>query len=230
MKSILGCWIRNNTQCFGRSIFLILNYQKLNIADYQLNRVFFTSDTHFFHTNIIKYCPYRNIFSSITEMNYSLVSYWNSRIHENDVVFILGDVMFGSSQGRIDFLSELKGRKFLIPGNHDHDVLKKKRFISLFEEVLPSLTPIHFGEHFLVLCHYPLDSWQYKEKGAIHLHGHCHNLLPWNGEFKYIRRVDVGIDTRIDLCPWSFAEIEQLIINRMDEFSINKEGKHALQL
>ncbi len=45
------------------------------------------------------------------------------------------------------------------------------------------------GRHRLVLCHYPMRTWQGRVGGAIHLHGHAHAALAALG-----RSCDVGVD------------------------------------
>ncbi|MCB0512609.1 MAG: metallophosphoesterase, partial [Bacteroidetes bacterium] len=79
----------------------------------------FTSDTHFFHENIIKYC--NRPFSSAEEMNEVLIDNWNSVVKPGDIVYHLGDVTMGQkSHGQFSSLwTRLNGRKRLVVGNHD---------------------------------------------------------------------------------------------------------------
>ena len=83
-----------------------------------MSKIYVTSDTHFSHANIIKYCnrPY----SSIEEMNQSLVENWNSVVNKNDLVIHLGDFAWGRTiQSIKQHLDKLNGNKILILGNHD---------------------------------------------------------------------------------------------------------------
>jgi calcineurin-like phosphoesterase family protein len=66
-----------------------------------MKNIFFTSDTHFYHTNIIKYC--NRPFSSVEEMNQKLIENWNNTISEHDTIFHLGDFMFKKKLGRNTF-------------------------------------------------------------------------------------------------------------------------------
>lgn len=79
----------------------------------------FTSDTHFYHTNIIKYCD--RPFSDVNEMNEKIIRNWNERVMPNDLVFHLGDFgLFKRDKRPESVLNRLNGRIYLIRGNHDH--------------------------------------------------------------------------------------------------------------
>ena len=47
--------------------------------------VWFVSDTHFDHENIIKYC--NRPFADVNEMNETLIKNWNNVVKPNDIVF-----------------------------------------------------------------------------------------------------------------------------------------------
>ena len=78
----------------------------------------FTSDLHFFHRNILKYCAASRPFSDASAMNSAIVENWNSRINPTDEVWILGDVSFGELEPTVLTLGQLKGGKRLIIGKH----------------------------------------------------------------------------------------------------------------
>lgn len=71
-------------------------------------RVWFTSDTHFYHTNIIDFC--RRPFESIEEMNETLIANWNKVVGTNDIVFHLGDFCLGDSTKWNGILDRLNGK------------------------------------------------------------------------------------------------------------------------
>lgn len=79
---------------------------------------YFTSDLHIGHENIIRFS--NRPFSTLGEMNRTLVDNWNSRVTERDDVFILGDMFYRKKEGVEEILRKLKGRKHLIVGNHDY--------------------------------------------------------------------------------------------------------------
>lgn len=88
---------------------------------------YFIADTHFNHKNIIKYDD--RPFSSVEEMNETMIQLWNSRVTQNDNVYILGDVGFGNVD---NILRRLNGNKYLIRGNHDKFLEKESFDKSLF--------------------------------------------------------------------------------------------------
>lgn len=93
----------------------------MNISDngiYELEpKDWITSDWHFGHANVIKYC--NRPFSSVEEMDEKLIATWNEYIQPNDRVFFLGDLAFKGKQYKQALIPKLNGRKILIKGNHD---------------------------------------------------------------------------------------------------------------
>ena len=82
--------------------------------------IYFTSDLHFYHKNINKYA--KRPLDSVEEMNEKLIKNWNNRIKSEDEVYILGDFTMKGTEYAADILSKLKGKKYLIKGNHDNFV------------------------------------------------------------------------------------------------------------
>ena len=183
------------------------------------DKVWFTSDLHFWHKNICKYCnrPYE----TIEEMNEAIIANWNSVIKEDDVVFVLGDLGFCGIEKLRHLMSQLKGKIFLIQGNHDSDKVVDK----LYEEglikdyfKLLEVTIINDEEcpnQQLTLCHFPMIDWYNKEKGAWMIHGHQHQLpeTPSCSPKHY----DVGLDKN-GMTPINF---EQLKINITKQYLNN---------
>lgn len=84
-----------------------------------------TSDWHFGHVNILKYCPQRRVYLSLSEdptveeMNEALVDLWNSQVKPGDTVYFYGDACMGKVDQTIEYIGRLNGTKHLILGNHD---------------------------------------------------------------------------------------------------------------
>lgn len=152
---------------------------------------FFTSDTHFGHENIIRYCkrPFRNA----EEMDHEMVVRWNSVVGPQDTVYHLGDVAFtGSAQHARWRISQLNGHIHLIRGNHE---ALAERCQDLFASI-QNYAEIEVEKQSIVLFHYGMRTWHHASKGVWHLYGHSHNMLP-----PYGKSVDVGVDR------WNFTPV-----------------------
>ena len=133
--------------------------------------IYFTSDLHLGHANIIRHC--NRPFSSVEEMDETLIRNWAKRVKANDTVYVLGDLMFRNQKSPEEYLSRLKGKKHLIIGNHDKDWIKKCKLEDFFESV-NGLDYFSDGQHQMTLCHFPMMSWPRNTK-AYMVFGHIHN-------------------------------------------------------
>lgn len=145
-----------------------------------MQQIFITSDTHFHHENIIKYCD--RPFKSAEEMDEALVEKWNSVVRPQDKVYHLGDVYFPKRKDvkYCDwFLSRLNGTKRLILGNHDNakDQLLQKHFKEIYMwRYLKDLG--------LLLTHVPVHSDSIPDKLNWNVHGHIHQKASPSGRYK----------------------------------------------
>ena len=144
--------------------------------------IFFTSDQHFHHEAIIRLAnrPYQNI----QDMDDALVEAWNKVVGPRDVVFHLGDFLFGNAQVAAQQWNKLNGREvWVIPGNHDSWITNGAPVIgvtasdgSVYRD--KPLRVLKVDGKRIVLCHYPLREWEGRYRGYIHLYGHTHNSIP----------------------------------------------------
>ena len=95
-------------------------------------KLFFTADTHFNHTNILKFC--NRPFNSVEQMNETLIDNWNRVVGKDDTVFHLGDFCLGGAAEWTKLLDRLNGKIYLILGNHDLKNIRQG-FIQRFEHV-----------------------------------------------------------------------------------------------
>lgn len=192
--------------------------------------VWFTSDTHFYHYNIIEFCnrPINIKVYGRDEakhlMNELLIERWNEKIKTDDLVYHLGDFAFCGSSKAIAILQRLNGIKFWIRGNHDYGLAKKPDVSSFFQWTQDYyLLKVHDqfetddGEiqqyhQPIVLSHFPLLSWDGMAHGSWHLHGHCHGSIDNTFNAKGTRK-DVGVDTN-NLYPYSYEEIKKIMVMR----------------
>lgn len=163
--------------------------------------VMFTSDTHFGHANIIKYCkrPYRDA----QHMDEMLIRNWNAAVRPDQTVIHAGDFAFKSDLTKLKALiARLNGGIILVQGNHDHRVT-----LPMFREVydlldLRVILP-EGGTQRIIICHYRMTVWPASHHGAWHLHGHSHGTLPVLIDKPVL---DIGVDAWA-MQPIDFATV-----------------------
>ena len=173
------------------------------------NSLFFTADTHFGHSNIIKYC--NRPFSSVEEMTEAIISSWNSTVGELDTVIHLGDFCFLKPMEARKISERLNGQIILVRGNHDSD-----KIIDTcgFSDVVDFLEVKVYesndtGVHQPISCmHYPMAVWPSAHFGAWHLHGHSHG--------SYTKGIGKILDVGWDVWnrPVSYSEIKTYMSTR----------------
>ncbi len=193
--------------------------------------IFFTSDTHFSHSNICSATTkWKDAgdtvrkFSSLEEMNRTIVDNINAVVGEDDILFHLGDWSFGGFEQIQKLRSQLVCKNIhIILGNHDHHIQNDKDSVqSLFSSVHSFIPHLlikrekegskgmmeRFG---FCIFHYPIASWIDMNQGIVHLHGHVH--LPKHLKLGEGRSLDVGMDGN-DMKPYSLDEVMRLVKNQ----------------
>ncbi len=170
-----------------------------------MSKIFFTSDLHLSHQNIIKYC--NRPWETAEAMNEALISNWNHTVGPDDIVYLLGDVFFCQAQEAMRLLARLNGKIRLVLGNHDKVIRNHVPLQKMFDMVLPALYGETIDGIHVVMCHYPMLSWNRSERGSFCLHGHVHSVIPNDGQY---RRYDVGVDGN-GYAPVSFEHIKSVL-------------------
>lgn len=160
--------------------------------------VFFTSDTHYGHANIIKYC--NRPFNSVEHMNNQMIANWNNRVSHDDIVYHVGDFAFMKNHRSI--LDRLNGSKHIVLGNHDKGISKDDGWASI-----SNYKEITVEGQTIILCHYAMRVWNKSHRGSWMLYGHSHGSLP---DDKNALSIDVGVDCH-NYAPISFDEIKRLM-------------------
>ena len=196
----------------------------------EAKHLFFVSDTHFGHENIIKFC--NRPFKTTKEMDEALIKNWNDVIGPDDIVFHLGDFAFGGSQLWNDTLQRLNGHKILIIGNHDMKNLRQG-YMRWFDAVLPQ-AQLQIDNRAVYLNHYPFLCYggSYRgEKGAVwQLFGHVHSGPNSTGldsdrlKYCFPYQYDVGVDNN-DFTPVSWEEIKSIISRQAETYEKSKDSK-----
>lgn len=146
--------------------------------------LWFWSDTHFHHANIIDFC--NRPFGSVAEMDAAMIERWNQPVKAADQIFFLGDFGFGGAAA--ETVSFLNGEKHLVIGNHDEK--QSRRLLTAGWASISHIRVVKWEGLRIVLCHYPLESWPGMHRGWYHFHGHSHGTL----KRRLRRRLDVGFD------------------------------------
>ena len=162
-----------------------------------MSEIFFTSDTHFCHSQPFLYEP--RGFSSVEEMNETIIERWNKVIKSEDIVYHFGDTMLNNNEKGIECFKRLNGKIFLIFGNHDTDMRKNLLFSECSNKICGGWYAylIKYNKLNIYMSHYPTLTANYDEKHfsqhVLALHGHIHSTTPWinlKNPFVY----DVGMD------------------------------------
>lgn len=167
--------------------------------------IWFSSDLHFSHHNVIGYCnrPFRHV----EEMDLAIIEAWNDLVDPHDVVIVLGDVALGQITDSLALVRLLNGTKILVPGNHDRCWVGNRkrgewaqRYLDAgFARIYDDPEALSIASHQVQLCHFPyvgdseaLDRFpehRLKDQGAWLIHGHVHDMWRQRG-----RQINVGID------------------------------------
>lgn len=185
---------------------------------YSPDHTFFTSDTHFGHANIIRFC--NRPFQNVEEMNEVLIENWNKVVSKDDTVFHLGDFAFGGSSVWNSIIPRLKGHINLIIGNHDRKNLRQG-YMSFFDMVVPQLQ-IEIEDTSIYLNHYPFLCYGGSYRGVWQLFGHVHSGPGADGlDISRLRvllptQYDVGVDNN-NFTPISYREVKNKIEAQKNE-------------
>ena len=204
---------------------------KLNSSEVN---IFFTSDLHFGHKNILKYC--NRPWNSVEEMDEGLIQNWNNTVGKDDIIFNLGDFAFASNQRWRELISRLNGKHYLILGNHDEIRYPGDFILELFEGVYPELT-LNIDGRYVYLHHYPYlcygGAWRNPDNAVYQLFGHVHSGSNSSGKdsdrlihlFPY--QYDVGVDNN-DYKPVSWNQVKEIIRKQVEEGMRIELNRHTI--
>lgn len=143
-----------------------------------MSDIWFISDTHFFHSNMLKFLDAEGKrfrpFNYVEEMNELIVKNWNDRIRPQDHVWHLGDVTWRYDGPFNSLMSRLQGHKRMLLGNHDKLRAGGGSLLRWFQKIELWRG---FKEHNFTCSHIPLRLDSLRD-GAFNVHGHIHqNML-----------------------------------------------------
>lgn len=186
--------------------------------------IFFTSDLHFGHNNILKFC--NRPFASTEEMDEALIQNWNSVVKPNDWVFNLGDFAFAPNWRWYELLGRLNGKHVLILGNHEITRWPGDKTMELFYRVEQQMI-LKIDGRTVLLNHYPFLCYggTYRSEGGAvwQLHGHVHSS-PYDTDrrgkdterlcLRFPYQYDVGVDNN-NFTPVSWEQVKEIISNQV---------------
>ena len=176
---------------------------------------FYISDLHIGHKNILKFD--NRPFTSLEEMEKTIINNWNGVVKKNDEIYILGD-MFWHNENAVEVLKQLNGRKYLITGNHDRVNSEMSKYF-IWQKKLETISDCGTK---LVLCHYPIAHWegQFHNPKTIHLYGHIHkgrDSRPFEEYIKFIedtygdKPICINVGCMMEYMNYTPKTLEQLM-------------------
>lgn len=168
------------------------------------------------HKNIMKYC--NRPFSSVKEMDETIIKNFNSKVKKGDTVYFLGDIGMGNAN-IINFFDKIsRGIQFhLIVGNHDKKI-SRNLLIARCSSV-NIMKDIKIQDQKITLCHYPMYTWNCSHYGAWQIHGHHHfntqNIF-------YGKIMNVCVDNH-NFSPVSFDEVKRYMNKKEDNWDLIKD-------
>lgn len=168
--------------------------------------IFFCSDHHFGHANILTFkredgTPLRE-FRDVNHMNEIMIQRHNLVVRPNDKVYFLGDVVMSRKNSALKILERLNGEKILIKGNHDQ--CDAKAYLEYFKDIRGS----HQFDG-LIMTHIPIHPESLARWG-LNIHGHLHyNVVRMPlSQIPDRRYFNVSME-RINYTPISLEEIRK---------------------
>jgi calcineurin-like phosphoesterase family protein len=180
---------------------------------------FFTSDYHFSHFNIMRYCD--RPFSSTREMDEAIIENHNKKVKSTDNVYFLGDFAFVKDPLDVErFVNRLNGKFHWVFGNHDfkYGLINANGF-----KWKGDYLRLNIGDMTLCLFHYQIRTWDKKHYGSIHLYGHDHNR-DWRTGVPNERSLNVGVDCH-NFEPLEYEEVLEILRKKDCDFPDFSLGK-----
>ena len=143
-----------------------------------MHNIWITSDSHFNHNKEFVYKE--RGFSSVEEMNETIIERWNKHINPNDIVYHLGDLMLGENEYGKSCVERLNGTIRLIRGNHDTDRRWNEVYPTIPNvELVGWADVIHYRKYHFYLSHFPTNTANLEAESlhqcTLNIAGHTHS-------------------------------------------------------
>jgi calcineurin-like phosphoesterase family protein len=186
--------------------------------------LYLTSDLHFNHANIIKYCDrffcltdfekdtlqgiksrcdddrqalkeFKISQESVDRMDQIIINRINASVQPNDTLYMLGDLGFAREIRTVRQYIDRINCKHIHFIRGNHDYLTDREYRTVFEFV-GHYKEVKYNKIKFILSHWPMVVWNNSFRGSIMCHGHSHsNLNGWKDEhMPGLPLIDVGFD------------------------------------
>ena len=145
-------------------------------------------------------------------MEREIISRWNRKVNDDDDIYILGDVFYHYKNDKAQFLQKLNGKLHLIVGNHDYEMLNNETALARFESV-HNLKRIIDDGRMVVVCHFPIASWNMKDHRAYHVFGHIHSKI--NEETLFMMKQERAFNAGCMINNYEPCTLEELEKNNL---------------
>lgn len=180
------------------------------------DKLFFTSDTHFGHFNICKYC--HRPFESRSDMDKTLIDNWNAVVPKDGIVIHCGDFTLIHKEDLKLYqkiFSKLNGKILLCRGNHDMIPIITEPIENLIASV--DIAKIEVDGVKIMASHYPMLAYptDFQVFGHIHtmIDGTCHGIDGDVNDKLRKTQYDVGVDQN-NYRPISYWELCDIFRNK----------------
>lgn len=174
--------------------------------------IYYIADIHFNDLRVFNKCS--RPFNDLEEYKEEIIRRWNSKVNDEDVVHVLGDIAEDSYIDVIDILKALKGHKHFTIGNHDLALLDKYKESRIFEDI-EFMKLIEDNGRKVCLCHYPLMDWMEFSRGGYLVYGHIHNKTALNdpaySQIKKYYKDKLAFNAGVDVCNYEPVTLDEMI-------------------
>lgn len=208
---------------------------------------YYISDLHFNHSRLNDFMDCRG-FENCEAMNAYMIKQWNSRVNPGDEVVVLGDFCISPKGDEVNqILTQLKGKKYLIIGNHDRYLNSKEFQTNLFQWAEP-YKELNDNKRKVILSHYPIMCYngQYRLDGdgqpkVYMLYGHVHNTFDeylindFQNQTKQYQRKIRGLDKTVNIpcqminCFCMFSDYVPLTLDEWIEVDQKRREKMVIK-
>lgn len=174
--------------------------------------IYYIADIHFNDLRVFNKCS--RPFANLEEYKNEIIKRWNTKVNEDDTIYVLGDIAEDSFTEVFGILKQLKGIKYMIIGNHDLKMLATYKSCGVFKSV-EFMALIDDNGRKVCLCHYPVMDWMEFSRGGYLVYGHIHNKTGKNNpaypQIKEFFKDKLGYNAGVDVCNYEPVTLDEMI-------------------